>query len=86
MGEKHLKKQIGKRRINYLSWINSLKKIAKRHQYSTLAGTAFIYAILVSIAMNFLTPGKIYASGITGFAQLVSTLVVVIYHLTYQPP
>ena len=51
------------------------KKIAKRHQYTALAGTAFIYAILVSIAMNFFwTPGKIYASGITGFAQLVSTL------------
>ncbi|GEP18646.1 YitT family protein [Pediococcus argentinicus] len=51
------------------------KKIAKRHQYAARASTAFMYAILVSIAMNFFwTPGKIYASGITGLAQVVSTV------------
>jgi uncharacterized membrane-anchored protein YitT (DUF2179 family) len=52
-----------------------LKKIAKRHQYMARVSTSFIYAILVSIAMNFFwTPGHIYASGITGAAQVVSTV------------
>ncbi|ANZ70456.1 hypothetical protein IV79_GL001307 [Pediococcus claussenii] len=51
------------------------KKMAKRHQYAARASSAFMYAILVSIAMNFFwTPGKIYASGITGLAQVVTTV------------
>jgi len=41
----------------------------------TKASTAFIYAILVSVAMNFFwTPGHIYSSGITGLAQLINSL------------
>ncbi|AEV95227.1 YitT family protein [Pediococcus claussenii] len=49
--------------------------MAKRHQYAARASSAFMYAILVSIAMNFFwTPGKIYASGITGLAQVVTTV------------
>lgn len=54
---------------------HQIKKIAKRHQYVARISTSFIYAILVSIAMNFFwTPGHIYASGITGAAQVVSTV------------
>ncbi|KRN88639.1 YitT family protein [Ligilactobacillus ceti] len=52
-----------------------LQTIWKKHQYFAKASTAFIYGILVAIAMNFFwDPGKIYASGITGLAQLISTL------------
>ncbi|MHC9532726.1 YitT family protein [Dellaglioa sp. BT-FLS60] len=55
--------------------MDDLQQIWKRHSYAAKASTAFIYAILVSIAMNFFwTPGKIYASGITGLAQLIATL------------
>nr|WP_235720448.1 YitT family protein [Liquorilactobacillus vini] len=55
--------------------MDELQKIVKRHQYVAKASTAFIYGILVSIAMNFFwTPGKIYSSGVTGLAQLVATL------------
>lgn len=52
-----------------------LNKISKRHENTTKISTAFIYAILVSIAMNFFwTPGHIYASGITGLSQLIVTI------------
>ncbi|MFT8374189.1 MAG: YitT family protein, partial [Liquorilactobacillus satsumensis] len=55
--------------------MDELQRIWKRHQYVARASTAFIYGILVSIAMNFFwTPGKIYSSGITGLAQLLETL------------
>ncbi|WP_281165008.1 YitT family protein [Liquorilactobacillus sicerae] len=55
--------------------MDELQKIVKQHQYVAKASTAFIYGILVSIAMNFFwTPGKIYSSGVTGLAQLVATL------------
>ncbi|MCI1700175.1 YitT family protein [Liquorilactobacillus nagelii] len=55
--------------------MDELQQIWKRHQYVARASTAFIYGILVSIAMNFFwTPGKIYSSGVTGLAQLLATL------------
>ena len=55
--------------------MNELQKIWKRHAYISRASTAFIYGILVSVAMNFFwTPGKIYSSGVTGAAQLVASL------------
>ena len=47
----------------------------KRHTYITKASTSLIYGILVSIAVNFFwTPGHIYSSGMTGFAQLLNTI------------
>jgi len=49
--------------------------LTRRHRDVTKASTAFIYAILVSVAMNFFwTPGHIYSSGITGLAQLINSL------------
>lgn len=55
--------------------MDELQKIWKRHQLVARASTAFIYGILVAIAMNFFwDPGKIYSSGITGLAQLIATL------------
>ena len=52
-----------------------LKKLLKRHQYAGRLSAAVIYAVFVSIAMNvFWTPGHIYASGITGAAQALSTV------------
>ncbi|ANK59607.1 MULTISPECIES: YitT family protein [Loigolactobacillus] len=55
--------------------MDDLQRILKKHQYAARASTAFIYSICVSVAMNFFwQPGKIYASGITGFAQLLATL------------
>ncbi|GLB46920.1 membrane protein [Philodulcilactobacillus myokoensis] len=47
----------------------------KKHQYLTKASFSLIYAIMVSLAMNiFWTPGHIYSSGYTGFAQLLNTI------------
>ncbi|WP_268913142.1 YitT family protein [Lentilactobacillus sp. SPB1-3] len=55
--------------------MDDVSKVLKRHAYITKASTSFIYAILVSIAVNFFwTPGHIYSSGITGFAQLLTTV------------
>ncbi|MCM0598948.1 YitT family protein [Periweissella fabalis] len=46
-----------------------------RHLYIGRIGTAFIYAVMVSVALNyFWTPGHIYSSGITGLAQLFDSL------------
>lgn len=46
-----------------------------RHQYIGRIGTAFIYAVLVAVALNyFWTPGHIYSSGLTGLAQLFDSL------------
>lgn len=55
--------------------MDDVQRLIKRHQSIGKLSTAFIYAILVSVAMNFFwTPGHIYSSGITGLAQLVTTI------------
>ncbi|ANZ61904.1 hypothetical protein AYR62_05190 [Secundilactobacillus paracollinoides] len=55
--------------------MDDVQRLIKRHQSIGKISTAFIYGILVSVAMNFFwTPGHIYSSGITGLAQLVTTL------------
>ncbi|AVK63116.1 hypothetical protein C5Z26_02800 [Lactobacillus sp. CBA3606] len=55
--------------------MNDFQQLTRRHRDVTKASTAFIYAILVSVAMNFFwTPGHIYSSGITGLAQLINSL------------
>ena len=65
---------------NFCAWkdlitMDELQQIWKRHVYIAKASTAFIYGVLVSIAMNFFwEPGHIYSSGITGLAQLLATL------------
>ncbi|KRK87911.1 hypothetical protein FD17_GL000739 [Lentilactobacillus sunkii DSM 19904] len=56
-------------------YMDDVSKLMRRHTYVTKISTSFIYAILVSIAVNFFwTPGHIYSSGITGFAQLLNTI------------
>ncbi len=55
--------------------MDDVQRILRRHQYLAKASTAFMYGIMVSIAMNFFwTPGKIYSSGFTGLSQLINTL------------
>lgn len=55
--------------------MNELQKIWKKHVYLSRASAAFIYGLLVSVAMNFFwDPGHIYSSGITGLAQLLNSL------------
>lgn len=55
--------------------MDDFQQLSKHHRDVVKASTAFIYAILVSIAMNyFWTPGHIYSSGITGLAQLINSL------------
>ncbi|MCL0311644.1 YitT family protein [Apilactobacillus sp. TMW 2.2459] len=55
--------------------MDDVQKVLRRHQYIAKASTAFMYGIMVSIAMNFFwTPGNIYSSGFTGLAQLINTI------------
>lgn len=62
--------------------MDDVQRLVKRHQSIGKISTAFIYGILVSVAMNFFwTPGHIYSSGITGLAQIVTTLTE--RHLTF---
>lgn len=57
--------------------MEQIDKILQRHQNWVKFSAALIYAIAVAVAMNFFwEPGKIYASGITGFAQLLHTVSV----------
>ena len=45
------------------------------HDYTTKFSVSIVYAILASIAMNyFYLPGNIYSSGLTGLAQILTTL------------
>src|SRR5699024_7415702 len=44
-------------------------------EYATKFSNSLIYALLASIALNFFyQPGHIYSSGITGLAQILTTL------------
>ncbi|GAF40801.1 integral membrane protein [Agrilactobacillus composti DSM 18527 = JCM 14202] len=55
--------------------MEELDRIIRRHQNLSKATSAFFYALSVAFALNFFwEPGGIYASGITGAAQLVSTV------------
>lgn len=45
------------------------------HDYTTKLSVAIVYALLASVAINFFyQPGNIYSSGITGLAQILTTL------------
>ncbi|MBL1230073.1 YitT family protein [Enterococcus sp. BWB1-3] len=45
------------------------------NEYTTKLSVSIVYAILASVAMNFFyQPGNIYSSGITGLAQILTTL------------
>lgn len=55
--------------------MEEIQRIIERHRYIGRLGTAIAYAVLVATAVNlFWTPGHIYSSGVTGLAQLISTL------------
>lgn len=55
--------------------MNELEKIARQYRNIAKLSFALIYALCVSVAVNvFWNPGKIYGSGITGLAQLISTI------------
>lgn len=55
--------------------MDQLEKLVRRHNYLSKVSAAFLYALAVAVALNFFwTPGKIYASGITGFAQVLQSV------------
>ncbi|MCO6542177.1 MAG: YitT family protein [Lactobacillus sp.] len=55
--------------------MDEIEKIARRYRSVAKLSFALIYALCVSVAVNvFWTPGKIYGSGVTGLAQLISTV------------
>lgn len=46
-----------------------------RERYAERMSGSIIYGLLSSIAVNFFfRPGKVYSSGVTGLAQIVSAL------------
>ena len=55
--------------------MDSIEKVSRRYRNFTRVSAALLYAVAVSMALNFFwEPGGIYASGVTGFAQLMSTV------------
>lgn len=55
--------------------MEELDRIIRRHQNISKATSAFFYAVAVAFALNFFwESGGIYASGITGAAQLIATV------------
>lgn len=55
-------------------FLRVLKSIS-REKYAEKISASLIYALLSSIAVNcFFQPGNIYASGLTGLSQILSTL------------
>ena len=67
--------------------LQELDKIIKRYQTISRISAAFFYAICVTLALNlFWEPGGVYASGITGAAQLVSTVVTRWFDFAFHTP
>lgn len=55
--------------------MNRLFKLLPHPDYAMKFSFSVVYAILASVAVNiFYQPGRIYSSGLTGIAQIVSTL------------
>lgn len=47
-------------------------RLSRRHNFITKLSAAFFYAVAMAVALNFFwEPGHIYASGVTGFAQII---------------
>lgn len=45
------------------------------HDYTTKLSVSIVYALIASVALNFFyQPGNIYSSGVTGLAQILTTL------------
>ena len=54
---------------------NTMKKATAMEQFTERFSAAVVYAILSSVAINFFfQPGHIYSSGVTGLAQILTTL------------
>ncbi|WEV36143.1 YitT family protein [Lactobacillus sp. ESL0677] len=55
--------------------MDQLDKFNRRYNLLSKISAAFFYSLAVAVALNFFwTPGHMYSSGITGFAQLINTL------------
>ena len=55
--------------------MDQIDKFNRRYNFVSKLSAAFFYAIAVAIALNFFwTPGHMYSSGITGFAQLINSM------------
>lgn len=55
--------------------MSTLERLSRRHILISKLSAALFYALAVAIALNFFwQPGKIYASGITGFAQILQSV------------
>lgn len=56
--------------------MKELKKMFYNHEYTSKLTVSVVYALLASVALNvFWRPGQIYASGITGLAQIITAVV-----------
>ncbi|MDF7668282.1 YitT family protein [Lactobacillus sp. ESL0703] len=55
--------------------MDQLDKFNRRYNLLSKISASFFYSLAVAVALNFFwTPGHMYSSGITGFAQLINTL------------
>ncbi|BAQ57225.1 conserved hypothetical protein [Lactobacillus acetotolerans] len=55
--------------------MDQLDRFNRRYNFLPKISAAFFYSLAVAVALNFFwTPGHMYSSGITGFAQLINTL------------
>lgn len=55
--------------------MDQLDRFNRRYNFLSKISAAFFYSLAVAVALNFFwTPGHMYSSGITGFAQLINTL------------
>lgn len=55
--------------------MDNLDKFNRRYNFFSKISAAFFYSVAVAIALNFFwTPGHMYSSGITGFAQLINSI------------
>jgi uncharacterized membrane-anchored protein YitT (DUF2179 family) len=62
------------------SFVKAIKNIPL-DKYGQKISASIVYAILSSVALNFFfQPGHIYSSGITGLAQIISTLSAELFH------
>lgn len=56
--------------------MEEIDRLIRRHQNWSRLSAAFFYSICVAVALNmFWEPGGVFASGITGAAQLLATIV-----------
>ncbi|MBD5431869.1 YitT family protein [Lactobacillus agrestimuris] len=55
--------------------MDQLDKFNRKYNFVSKISAALVYSISVAIALNFFwTPGHMYSSGVTGFAQLINSI------------